>query len=244
MKSKILGVLALGLLVSSANSYAGYLSTGEPVIGSNGQPGIPVTDRSGTPIRGAQFTLASTTTITSAEHWAAIAGPDDPDRPDDGWVDVRMSIWGDSVCSNPVASNFPCPADNPISGQPLYSGVARVSNGGPAWIGLTGLSWVLDPGTYWLVRSAVEPRSGLIQSPFSGCFDGSQACGFFDGADHEASWQFGFNNFPNAPANWAPNGARTGWRLGVPSAVPEPGTLALLGLGLAGLCLSRRRKAH
>jgi hypothetical protein len=243
MRSKILGLLALSLLVSSANSYADYLSTGEPVIGGNGQPGIPENERSGTPIRGAQFTLASTTIITSAEHWAAIVGPDDPNNPNDGWVDVRMSIWGDTLCSNPNASNFPCPDGNPVTGQPLYSGVARVSNGGPAWVGLTGLGWVLNPGTYWLTRTAVDLRSGLIQSPFSSCFNGTLACGFFDGADNEASWQFGFNNFPNAPANWAPNGARTGWRLGIPSAVPEPGTLALLGLGLAGLGLSRRRKA-
>jgi hypothetical protein len=91
-----------------------------------------------------------------------------------------------------------------------------------------------------LVRSY---NRGDLQSPFSNCVDGSQACGFFDGADHEASWQFAFQNFPTAPAGWAPNGARTGWRLGIPSAVPEPGTLALLGLGLAGLGLSRRRKA-
>lgn len=33
------------------------------------------------------------------------------------------------------------------------------------------------------------------------------------------------------------------WEIVAPSAAPEPGTLVLLGLGLAGLDLSRRRKA-
>jgi hypothetical protein len=241
MKPKILGLLAFSLMASSANLHADYLSTGEPIIGSNGQPGIPGNEWSGTPYRGAQFTLTSTTTFTSAEHWAAIQSNTLT------YVDVRMSIWGNNPsCSTPAASGFPCPNGNPTSGQPLFSAVARINtSNNPAWIGVTGLNWVLDPGTYWLVRSRADfSVPGSILSPFSGCFDNSSACGFFDGADHEASWQFSFQNFPNAPAAWAPNGARTGWRLGLPSAVPEPGTLALLGLGLAGLGLSRRRKAH
>jgi PEP-CTERM putative exosortase interaction domain len=78
------------------------------------------------------------------------------------------------------------------------------------------------------------------------------ASGFTSGSD-----LFGFGNFVSGPlssgtyrmdmvavgADWGLNSYAFDFVVEAPSAVPEPGTLALFGLGLAGLGFARRRRA-
>lgn len=82
--------------------------------------------------------------------------------------------------------------------------------------------------------------SGGVVGVFSATFcsnDGGNVCsdaGFTQTQFEDATGHFGFGSglVPNMSIN------------GVSDVVPEPGTIALLGLGLAGLAFRRRSKAH
>ncbi|WP_421937147.1 PEPxxWA-CTERM sorting domain-containing protein [Phenylobacterium sp.] len=119
-------------------------------------------------------------------------------------------------------------------GDTLFSGEAEATTRTPAFRGLSGLNWVLGPGTYWVTFS-VKPGQ-----TFSGGMPGPS-----NSLEHEAFK----SNFTGQ--NWVNSDGRLGIGVRIydnlpdPIAVPEPATWALVlsGFGAAGVALRRRRAA-
>jgi hypothetical protein len=121
-----------------------------------------------------------------------------------------------------------------LPGSSLFNASASLSVGtDPVWVGPSGLNWSLGAGTYWIYTFPVGASAVDFTVPF--CFPAVNAGCIANPTTREARYSF-------ASDSWTAVDGRSGWRVNVAN-VPEPGTLALLGLGLAGLGLSRRRKA-
>jgi hypothetical protein len=205
MSAKTLGLLAATLLATTTVAPAATIvDTGEVDAGTS----QVYTFRS---FRAGQFTLGQSTTITSVEHWTeALASGTG-----------QLSIWTDT-------NGLPGAA---IAG---YEAFFAVTQGGPRWYGRNDVSWLLGPGTYWLVRNPVFGLAETAQFNTPLCLpsDNGIGCSIANPLGSEATRVDGV---------WALGSARSGWRI-QSTDVPEPGALALFSLGLLGLGLAGRRR--
>ena len=130
---------------------------------------------------------------------------------------VDLVLYGDN-------GNLPDP-NNEILRQSF-----SVAAPGPIteWQGLTGLSQSLNQGSYWISLEKTTPTDNFQVNLPSGA--------------PNPLLHYAYRAEEDNGGTWTSYTGHQGFRVGVNNAIPEPSTMLLLGFGLAGLGLLRRRK--
>ena len=153
---------------------------------------------------GGRFTLSAATSITALEFYGAASG---------------LTNFG-SIRS-----------DGATPGAVLYSGaIASTDISINQWVGLTGLNWLLGPGSYWMTVESRDTSSAFREGrnfPNPLPQQAVQNGGVWSAGGFSAGDAFAFRLEGNA----------------IEAGVPEPATWATMiaGFGLVGGAMRRRR---